>query len=166
MTKKIYFAGSIRGGRRDQKVYNQFISYTQSLGAQVLCEHVGYADLTDQGQDMSPVDIHNRDLAWIDESNGVIAEVTNPSLGVGYELKYALDSQKPVLALFAKMVDGPRLSAMIAGAVELHPHLQIHEYVRSERGMRLAQLAIDSFLDSLDTKQLMVNETQGTILPT
>jgi hypothetical protein len=149
MDKKVYFAGSIRGSRRDQKIYSDFIGFIENQGVQVLCEHVGYADVIDQGQNLNPTEIHNRDLAWIDESNAVIAEVTNPSLGVGYKIHRALSIGKPVLTLFARMVDGPRLSAMIVGAGEQFPNLTNIEYHRGPNGFRVARVAITDFLNSL-----------------
>ncbi|KAJ0067282.1 hypothetical protein NL108_015797, partial [Boleophthalmus pectinirostris] len=44
--------------------------------------------------------IHDRDLDWLRQSHVVVAEVTQPSLGVGYELGRAKDLNKPVLCLF------------------------------------------------------------------
>ena len=113
---KIYFAGSIRGGRDDQPIYEQFINFLQQENVTVLCEHVGYKDLSDHGQDMSSKEIHDRDLAWINEADAVVAEVTNPSLGVGYEISYAVQHKKPVLVLFRGGEQGKRLSAMIEGS--------------------------------------------------
>lgn len=51
----------------------------------------------------------------IHESHGLIMEVTNPSLGVGYEIAKAEEWGKPVLALF-RPDSGRQLSAMIAGS--------------------------------------------------
>ena len=53
----------------------------------------------------------------------MVAEVTVPSLGVGYEIAVALAHGIPVLALF-RPEEGRRLSAMIAGA----PGVQVAEY--------------------------------------
>ncbi|KAB0337781.1 hypothetical protein FD755_025470, partial [Muntiacus reevesi] len=44
--------------------------------------------------------IHDRDLAWLQQADAVVAEVTQPSLGVGYELGRAVALHKPVLCLF------------------------------------------------------------------
>lgn len=67
---------------------------------------------------MSDREIHDRDLAWLIESDCVVAEVTTPSLGVGYEIGYAVSTAKPVLALF-RPSSGKPLSAMIAGCQAL-----------------------------------------------
>ena len=97
---KIYFAGAIRGGRNDAALYNELITYLQSLGT-VLTEHVGDMSLTEEGDD-GPDDrsIHDRDMAWLTACDLVVAEVTLPSLGVGYELGRACAMNKPVLSLY------------------------------------------------------------------
>ena len=41
----IYFAGSIRGGRKDSSIYKKIINYLTTIGS-VLTEHVGYNNLT------------------------------------------------------------------------------------------------------------------------
>jgi hypothetical protein len=112
---KIYFAGSIRGGREDVMIYEAMITYLRSFG-EVLTEHVGDPSLSDKGDD-GPDDrcIHDRDMAMLKECDLVVAEVTAPSLGVGYELGWAVAWNKPVLCLHRHMRERP-LSAMIAGS--------------------------------------------------
>lgn len=89
MGKKIYFAGSIRGGRVDAALYHRLIEYMQKDN-DVLTEHVGNMDLSlmKQGRERDAF-IYKQDTAWLRESNVLIAECTCPSLGVGYELAYA-----------------------------------------------------------------------------
>ncbi len=112
---KIYFAGSIRGGRTDAPVYQSMIAYLSSFG-EVLTEHVGSPSLSQNGDD-GPSDryIHDRDIAWLSACDLLVAEVSVPSLGVGYELGYAVALKKPVLCLYRSDSERP-LSAMIAGS--------------------------------------------------
>jgi nucleoside 2-deoxyribosyltransferase len=118
----IYFAGSIRGGRDDAAIYAQLIERLRKFG-RVLTEHVGQPNLTDSGEEALPRMIHDRDLEWVQASDVVVAEVTTPSLGVGYEIGRATQWQKPVLCLFR--TGTPRsLSAMISGC----PELTVREY--------------------------------------
>ena len=111
---KIYFAGSIRGGRSDAVIYRSLISYLSSFG-DVLTEHVGNLSLSDKGDD-GPDDrhIHDRDMEWLSACDFVVAEVSVPSLGVGYELGWAVCMKKPVLCLYKPECERI-LSAMIAG---------------------------------------------------
>src|SRR5689334_5160815 len=109
----VYFAGSIRGGRADRETYLGIIERLRAH-ATVLTEHIGDPALTDRGEPQSDREIHDRDLAWIRSADVLIAEVTTPSLGVGYEIARALGWGKPVLCLFR--AGDRRLSAMIAGS--------------------------------------------------
>jgi nucleoside 2-deoxyribosyltransferase len=120
---KIYFAGSIRGGRDDVKIYEVMITWLRPFG-EVLTEHVGNLALSERGDD-GPSDrhIHDRDMAWLSSCDLVIAEVTTPSLGVGYELGWAAALGKPVLCLH-RTISGRPLSAMITGS----PGIQTTSY--------------------------------------
>lgn len=112
--KKIYFSGSIRGGREDVAIYRALIERL-ARSATVLTEHVGSSALTATGQtDRSDEYIFRRDIGWIEQCDLVLAECTTPSLGVGYELAYAEQCGKPVYVLFHEN-GGRRLSAMIGG---------------------------------------------------
>ncbi len=112
---KIYFAGSIRGGREDAELYNQIINYLKNHG-EVLTEHIGDKNLKLTGEDnLTDKYIHDRDLNWIKDSDVLVAEVTTVSLGVGYEIGRAIENNKKVLCLFRPQ-DGKKLSAMISGS--------------------------------------------------
>ena len=112
---KIYFAASIRGGRKDQNKYNELIRFISSK-VEVLTEHVGDSSLEQTGeQNLSDKEIYQRDLEWLESADAVIAEVTNPSLGVGYELGIAEKLGKPILCLFDDADHNRNLSAMISG---------------------------------------------------
>ena len=112
---KIYFAGSIRGGRDDAQLYLKIIEYLQSFG-KVLTEHIGDDTLSSYGESsMSDSHIHNRDMDWLIDSDIIVAEVTNPSLGVGYEIGRAIEHNKKVICLYRES-HVKRLSAMISGS--------------------------------------------------
>lgn len=112
--KTIYFAASIRGGREDQETYLELIKHI-STKANVLTEHIGKAALTSFGEkNTSDEHIFQRDLDWLKKADLIIAEVTNPSLGVGYELAIAQTLNKKTLCLFNENKN-KKLSAMING---------------------------------------------------
>lgn len=111
---KIYFAGSIRGGRADSALYLEIIEQLSEYG-RVLTENIGDSGLSALGEDASDKEIHDRDLAWLKEADYLVAEVTTPSLGVGYEIGRANEWRKPTLCLLRRNYDRA-LSAMIAGS--------------------------------------------------
>ena len=115
---KIYFAGSIRGGRDDADLYLKIIDYLKQYGT-VLTEHVGDKNIKLLGEDsIKDKEIHNRDLNWVLESDVIVAEVSTASLGVGYEIGRAIENGKRVLCL-SRQKDGERISAMIAGSPDV-----------------------------------------------
>ena len=112
---KIYFAGSIRGGRDDADLYLEIIKYLKNFG-EVLTEHIGDNLITSYGENkMNDKAIHNRDMDWLISSDIIVAEVTNPSLGVGYEIGRAIEYNKKIICLYRES-KGKRLSAMISGS--------------------------------------------------
>ena len=115
---KIYFAGSIRGGRVDAGLYHRLIEYMKRDHI-VLTEHVGSLQLQESASD---AEIYDKDMAWLRESDLVIAECTCPSLGVGYELAYAEKIEKPCHIFYDKAKTN--LSAMLTG----NPYFHIHPY--------------------------------------
>ncbi len=122
MMKKVYFAGSIRGGRTDAELYKRVISYIQRTD-RVLTEHVGSPELNvlEQGKDRDKA-IYEQDTGWLRECDVVIAECTSPSLGVGYELAYAEAHGKPVHIFYDRTKT--QLSAMLTG----DGYFRIHPY--------------------------------------
>jgi len=94
--------------------YEKLIKIIQDHG-HVLTEHLGDdEEIQNKDRVLSDREIHDRDLQWIIESDVLVAEVTIPSLGVGYEIGRAMEMGKPILCLF-NTDSKHTLSAMIAG---------------------------------------------------
>jgi hypothetical protein len=110
---KIYFAGAIRGGRDDAALYQEIVKVLRNYG-EVLTEHVADNELTALGELTDDKAIHDRDLAWLRAADYLVAEVTQPSLGVGYEIGRMVEWRKPILCLY-RPNETRVLSAMIAG---------------------------------------------------
>ena len=126
MNKKVYFAGSITGGRDDAEWYHSIIQHIKKTD-RVLTEHVGDTAVSSKGQsEFLPAEIYAQDTAWLRESDLLIAECSRPSLGVGYELAYAERFGIPC-HIFYKQSRGP-LSAMLSGNSYFH----IYAYEREE----------------------------------
>ena len=111
---KIYFWSSISGGREYNEVYFIMIDYLKKFG-KVLTEEVGddkLIELTDRQLDDTK--IYERDMKWLADSDIAIAEVSIPSLGVGYELANIEKMRKRHLCLYNQQ-SAKRLSSMING---------------------------------------------------
>lgn len=129
----IYFAGSIRGGRDDAELYADLVEHLEQYG-EVLTEHVGDEDLSDEGQE-EPTDrqIYEKDMDWLRRADVIVAEVTTPSLGVGYELGKAEEAGTDVLCLFREDAD-VMLSAMVAGNPDL-PVVRYNDFMGAKEGI-------------------------------
>ena len=111
---KIYFSGSITGGRDDGHLYAEIISMLKNYG-QVLTEHIGNVSMNALGQThMTAEEVYTKDTNWIKEADIVIAEVTTPSLGVGYELGYAEMLKKRIICIY-RSIEGKQVSRMVLG---------------------------------------------------
>ena len=127
---RIYFSGSISGGRDHAHIYPHIIACLKKYG-EVLTEFVADPQHTQLGeQRLAPEAIYRRDMGLIDRCDVLVAEVTVPSFGVGVEVALAGAQGKPVLALYHPAKDR-RLSAMIAG----DPNVTVVEYVSTEDAM-------------------------------
>ncbi len=126
MNKKIYFAGSIRGGREDAAVYKRIIDYINATDV-VLTEHIGLGSLSVKAQTKEDdVHIYKRDTEWLRSSDMLIAECTNPSHGVGYELAYAEARNIPVYIFYDK--SKANISAMLNG----NAYFKVYPYENEE----------------------------------
>lgn len=118
----IYCAGPIRGDTTYQENYSEIVRIVESMG------HTALSEVSTKFSSSIPLNakqIYTRDIKWIDGSKLLIAEVSGPSLGVGFEVSYALFVKKiPVLAVFQEQA--PKISAMIAGCNNVN--LQVSKY--------------------------------------
>ena len=83
--------------------------------------------------EISPREVYDRDMDWIRGCDVLIAEVSIPSHGVGYEIGFALGEGKQVLCLYQ---EGRKVSKMITG--NSHPDLEIKSYRSIEDAISLA----------------------------
>ena len=133
---KIYFAGSIRGGRDEEENYLKIIHYLGKFG-EVLTEHVGHKNIEKDETKKTDNYIFERDVSWLKISDIMVADVTVPSLGVGYEIGFAETLGIPILCLYNPK-NKKSLSAMISG----NKNLIWKEYNSVEE----AQLLIKEFI--------------------
>lgn len=99
---KIYFAGAIRGGREKVYDYQKMVKQFEKCGAEVLTKHVANPELSAKGENMSFKAIYERDIKWLKECDIIFADITIPSLGVGYEIAWAENLGKTIYAIYEK----------------------------------------------------------------
>jgi hypothetical protein len=116
----IYFACSITGGRDDQVIYQSIVSALQEDGHEIPTALLATPGVMELEGIVDPFEVYQRDVSWIEASDLLVAEVSTPSHGVGYEIGYALGRGVPVLCLFRQ---GVNVSKMILGNRDRNLHL-------------------------------------------
>src|SRR6266540_842211 len=148
----IYFGGAISGGRADVGHYRRIVEALAADGHRVLAGAVASEDVSAHGEALDPEAIFARDLAWIAEADVLVAEVSLPSTGVGYEIAAArYRFGRPVICLY-RAGHTKRCSAMVAGdagvelieyedATEMLPRLRdaLAKYTTGSPGLRACQ---------------------------
>jgi hypothetical protein len=138
---QIYFSGAISGGRDNLPVYQHIVARLQAAGHEVPSAHVADPDVLPRESAVPPRKVYQRDISWIEHSDAMVAEVSTPSLGVGYEVGYALHTGVPVLCLYQ---NGLFVSKMITGNPS--PALNVATY----ENLGELDAHLDSFLSSLN----------------
>jgi 2'-deoxynucleoside 5'-phosphate N-hydrolase len=122
-TMKIYFSCSLIGGRGDEAIYAAIVDDLLAHGHDVLSAHLARTGVMTLEQHVEPREIYQRDVYWVKDCHALVAEVSTPSHGVGYEIALALSLHKRVLCLYRQ---GARVSKMITGNDE--PTLTVIDY--------------------------------------
>lgn len=136
----VYVSCSLTGGRGDQPVVAALVGLLEARGHRVLTAHLAHPEAMAADGGLAPEAVFARDLAWLEASAVVVAEVSTPSHGVGFEVAWALSQGKPVLCLAR---EGARVSKMISGI--RRPAFRFHTYT----GAPDAQACLERFLAAL-----------------
>ncbi len=118
-----YFSCSITGGRAEQQIYKKIVEHLQERGWVVPTAHLAEAGVIDEEIVIDPRVVYQRDVRWVAESDILVAEVSTPSHGVGYEIALAELRKKPVFCCYQQ---GRKVSKMILG--NENPIFQIYTY--------------------------------------
>ena len=136
----IYFSCSVSAGRKDQAVYQAIVAHLQKNGHEIPTAELAEADVLKIEAVIDPVSVYERDVDWVKQCDTLIAEVSTPSHGVGYEIALALLLGKPVLCCYQA---GLTISKMISGNTQ--PTLRLFAYHSTEDVLA----AIDQFLGEI-----------------
>ena len=124
--KVIYFCGSKMGGRQDEVLYNILFKKLDRYGdvIQPFDPEKGINQIGSRREHR--LSMHDRDVALLTMCDVMVAEVTHPSLGVGYEIGRAVELGKPVLCLY-RPLPRKKLSGMLRG-MDNKDHLRVYDY--------------------------------------
>jgi nucleoside 2-deoxyribosyltransferase len=137
----LYFSYSLNGGREDQQVYLRLVEHLESRGHEVPTSRLANADIIENEGNLSPEHVYQRDIDWIHECDAMVAEVSTPSHGVGYEIGVALRLGKPVCCIFQAERN---VSKMILGNPDENLITKSYQNIEEAAGI------IDNFLNKVN----------------
>ncbi len=136
----IYFSCSITGGRNEEKVYQQIVRALQDWGHEVPTAILSSSEVMELEKVVDPRETYERDMRWLNQADAVVAEVSTPSHGVGYEIALANFYNKPVLCCYRK---DRKVSKMILGNPSPLQQVCTYQYPGELKKV------VSSFLDAL-----------------
>lgn len=112
---KIYFGFTVAGDRSSIGAARRVVELLESLGHDVLTRHLVDDDAWEADRRISAQDVYRRDLAWLEQCELFIAEVSGSSFGLGFETGYLLGAtNKRVILLYRRELE-QKVSLLIRG---------------------------------------------------
>ena len=125
---KIYFSGSIYGGRQKLQTYKILVKELQKYG-EVLDSEVADSQVIEKENDVTD-EIFKKLEQKLNQADIIFAELTIPSLGVGYELGYADSHDKKIVGIYDKTAV-QKITTMVRGnkRIKVIPYTDIYEII-------------------------------------
>ncbi|NOQ48323.1 MAG: deoxyribonucleoside 5'-monophosphate N-glycosidase [Methanococcoides sp.] len=140
---KVFLSGSIRGGRQMLPTYQFICRSLRDKGHEVLSWHVADSEVEGNESLLTETQIYERDMSFLQDSECMIAEVSMPSIGVGYEVCSAIKKGIPIMCVH--MPDS-NVSAMLLG--NTYTDISVREYGDNSE----LELILNGFLSSFKSK--------------
>lgn len=139
---KIYFTASTSHNGELIPYYKKLLNHIKKHPVEVLSgDQVVDRNVLIKDKQLTALEIFNREKTLIDEADIMIAELSKPSLGVGAEIVYALNENKPVLAMVRNDYED-KISPILLG----NPSENLFfEYYRNYE----YKIILDKFIDNM-----------------
>ena len=112
---KIYFGFTVAGDRTAIETARRVVRLLEAWGHEVLTRHLVEDNAWEADRQISAQDVYRRDMAWLEQCELFIAEVSGSSYGLGFETGYLLGAtNKRVILLYRREVQ-QRVSLLITG---------------------------------------------------
>jgi len=152
--KVIYFCGSKFGGRQDEILYNILFKKLERYGdvIQPFDPEKGINQIGSRRENR--LSMHDRDVVLLTMCDVMVAEVTHPSLGVGYEIGRAVELGKPVLCLY-RPLPRKKLSGLLRG-MDNSEYLRVIDYDAPDQVDQIFQDFIPNYINFQASKAEVV----------
>lgn len=112
---KIYFGFTVAGDRTTVETARRIVMLLEELGHEVLTRHLVSDDAWAADRLISPQEVYQRDMTWLQECDLFIAEVSGSSFGLGFEAGFLLGSSAKKAILFYGLDVEKKISLLITG---------------------------------------------------
>jgi hypothetical protein len=123
---KIYFGFTVAGDRSSIDTARRVVALLEGWGHEVLTRHLVEDNAGAADRRLGAADVYRRDMAWLEQCDVFVAEVSGSSFGLGYEAGYVLGGMgKRAILLYRRECEG-RISLLITG--NTHPNCALIPY--------------------------------------
>ena len=123
---KIYFGFTVAGDRSTVGTARGIVQWLEELGHEVLTRHLVSEGARAADRLLGPQAVYQRDMAWLQQCDLFIAEVSGSSFGLGFEAGYLLGARQTKVILFYGLSIQDRISFLITG--NTHPNCTLVPY--------------------------------------
>jgi len=123
---KIYFGFTVAGDRSSVVAATKIVELLEELGHDVLTRHFIREDAWQADRSISPQEVYRRDMAWLQQCDLFVAEVSGSSFGLGFETGYLLGATGKKVVLFYRRDVERKISLLITGIT--HPNCKLVPY--------------------------------------
>ncbi|MGB7750018.1 MAG: nucleoside 2-deoxyribosyltransferase [Candidatus Acidiferrales bacterium] len=127
---KIYFGFTVAGDRSSVVAATKIVELLEELGHDVLTRHLIREDAWQADRSISPQEVYRRDMAWLQQCDLFVAEVSGSSFGLGFETGYLLGATDKKVVLFYRRAVETKISLLITGIT--HPNCKLVPYSQLE----------------------------------
>src|SRR5229473_513000 len=136
---KIYFGFTVAGDRSAIETARRVVRLLEDWGHEVLTRHLVADNAWEADRQISPQDVYRRDMAWLEQCDLFIAEVSGSSFGLGFETGYLLGAtNKRVILLYRRELER-KVSLLISGNSHVNctlmPYATIEEIENAVTGI-------------------------------
>jgi len=138
---KIYFGFTVAGDRSTIETARRIVQLMEELGHEVLTRHLVSDNAWEADRTIGPHDVYRRDMAWLQECDLFVAEVSGSSFGLGFETGYLLGATGKRVILLYRLDLAKKVSLLITGNTHtnctLVPYADVEEVealIRSNLG--------------------------------
>ncbi len=123
---KIYFGFTVAGNRSSLEAARRIVELLVQMGHEVLTRHLVRDDAWEADRRITPQEVYQRDMKWLEQCDLFMAEVSGSSFGLGFETGYLLGATDKKIVLFFRQDNGNTISLIIMDIA--HPNCTVVPY--------------------------------------